>query len=65
MQFLTFKMVNFMEHMHSSEAVSGIAVQECSLKAQCRFREGLPQDCILSHMNPFHAFTTHFFKIMS
>jgi hypothetical protein len=64
MQSITLKVVNFMEHMHSSEAVSSIAVQVWSLKAQCRVLEGFPQDHILSHMNPFHAFTTHFFKIM-
>jgi len=50
--------------MHSSEAMSGIAVQVWSQKAQCRVHEGFPQDCVLSHMNPFHAFTAHFCKIM-
>jgi len=64
MQIITLEMINFMEHMHSSEALSGIAVQVWSRKAQCRVREGYPHNRILSHMNPFHAFTAHFFKIM-
>jgi len=63
-QIVTLKMVNFKERMRSSEAMSGIAVQVQSLKAQCRFCEGFPHDCVLSHMNPFHAFTAHFCKIM-